>query len=329
MSRTLAVRLEDEADVLLTGPALRALAATTDILDVLVSPAGLPAAELLPAVNEKLTFDPPWRGAAPPQVDRVATDLLIGALACRGYDRCVIFTSPGHSPLPLALLARIAGIGHLVATTTDEPGTLLDVRHERPPELHEAEVALDLAYTAGGRLPTGDDGRLAVRGPLPDVSRRVPDGPYVVLHPGASAPSRALTPEHAAAVVAALQEGGRTVVVTGREHEASLTAAAAGGEAIDLTGRTSFAQLAAVLAHAECVVTGSSAPAHLAAAVDTPVVCLASPVVPAARWAPFGVETVLLGDWQGPAPEHPRLSGVAPEKVAEAVASLVAGRAGA
>ena len=45
---------------------------------------------------------------------------------------------------------------------------------------------------------------------------------------------------------------------------------------------------------------GNTGPAHLAAAVGTPVVSLFAPVVPAARWAPYGVPLVLLGDQQAP-----------------------------
>jgi hypothetical protein len=64
-------------------------------------------------------------------------------------------------------------------------------------------------------------------------------------------------------------------------------------------------------------------------------VSLFAPVVPAARWAPYGVPTVLLGD-QGapcagsrarscPVPGHPCLDGIEPATVVAAVAAL-AGR---
>ena len=61
-----------------------------------------------------------------------------------------------------------------------------------------------------------------------------------------------------------------------------------------------MAGLAAVIAGADCLVVGNTGPAHLAAAVGTPVVSLFAPVVPAARWAPYGVPTVLLGDQSAP-----------------------------
>ena len=53
MNRVLAVRLDSDGDVLITGPAIRALAHTADRLDLLVSPAGRAAAELLPSVERR------------------------------------------------------------------------------------------------------------------------------------------------------------------------------------------------------------------------------------------------------------------------------------
>ncbi|VTR78824.1 glycosyltransferase family 9 protein [Cellulomonas hominis] len=335
MSRVLAVRLDSDGDVLLTGPAVRALRALGPV-DVLASPQGSRAAALLPGVDEVLTFDAPWSGYRPAVFDQAAVAQVVGAVADRRYARAVVFTSFHQSPLPTALLLRLAGVQHVAATSEDYPGSLLDVRHRRPEGLHEVEAALDLAHAAGGHLPAGDDGRLAVRGPLPEVHGLVPDLPYVVLHPGASVPARAPRPEDARAAVAALTGAGWPVVVTGGPTERGLTARVAEGVpgAVDLGGRTDLATLAGVLAGAAAVVVGNTGPAHLAAAVGTPVVSLFAPVVPADRWAPYGVPTVLLGDpgapcagtraRECPVPGHPCLAGVDPAEVVAAVDRLTA-----
>lgn len=329
MTRVLAVRLDSDGDVLLTGPAVRALAAAAEQVDLLVSPAGSAAARLLPGVEDVLVFDAPWSGFRPPPVDRHAVDALVQDLAGRRYDAAVVFTSFHQSPLPMALLARMAAIPFVAATSEDYPGSLLDLRHRRADGLHEVRAALDLAVAAGGRQD-GED--LRVRGPLPDVRGLVPEPGYVVLHPGASVPSRALGPDQAQRIAAALGSAGWPVVVTGSPSERALTAVAAARGAVDLGGRTSFAELAAVLAGAACVVVGNTGPAHLAAAVGTPVVSLFSPVVPVERWAPWGVPTVVLGD-QGaacagsrardcPVPGHPCLDSVDAADVLAAVAAL-------
>lgn len=333
LGRVLAVRLDSDGDVLLTGPAVRALADAADRVDLLVSPAGRAAADLLPGTTEVLELAAPWSGYRPPPVDPAGLEVFLADLRGRAYDTCVVFTSFHQSPLPMALLARMAGIGFVAGTSEDYPGSLLDVRHRRPDGLHEVEAALDLARAVGADLPPDDDARLAVRTPLPPVD--LPSGPYVVLHPGASVPARAVAPEHARALGAALAGAGWTVVVTGGPGEVVLGRGVAevSEGAIDLAGRTSLAELATVLAGAACVVVGNTGPAHLAAAVGTPVVSLFSPVVPPGRWAPWG-EHRLLGDLDAacrdtrarecPVPGHPCLSSVAPSEVVDAVAALAA-----
>ena len=89
-------------------------------------------------------------------------------------------------------------------------------------------------------------------------------------------------------VTTELAKAGHRVLVTGGPAERALTAQVAAAGGTDLGGATDLAGLAAVLAGADCVVVGNTGPAHLAAAVGTPVVSLFSPVVPAERWRPWG-----------------------------------------
>ena len=347
MGRTLAVRLDSDGDVLLCGPALTLLAETGDEVDLLVSSQGLAAAGLLPAVSEVLVYDAPWSGFRPPPVDRAATAGLVERIASGGYDRAVVFTSFHQSPLPMALLLRLAGVPFIAAASVDYPGSLLDVRVRRddpPGGGHEVEAAVEIAVAAGARRPARIPG-LAVRHPLPDVTDLLPgDGrDLVVVHPGASVPARSLTPVHAGRIVAALRDAGYLVAVTGGPGERDLVArtlaacpGGTGGGVLDLAGRTDLAQLAAVLERAAVVVVGNTGPAHLAAAVGTPVVSLFSPVVPADRWAPWGVPVRLLGDQHAPCRDtrarecpvdgHPCLTGVPPDEVVAAVTGLATER---
>jgi ADP-heptose:LPS heptosyltransferase len=158
--------------------------------------------------------------------------------------------------------------------------------------------------------------------------------PYLVLHPAASVPARSWSPERCAQAARALGAAGHRVLVTGTRADAALTAyVAARAGASDLGGRTDVAELAAVLAGAEVVIAPNTGPAHLAAAVRTPVVSLFAPVVPAARWAPYGVATILLGDQgaacagsrarQCPIQGHPCLESVTAEDVVVAVDELL------
>jgi len=239
----------------------------------------------------------------------------------------------------MALLLKLAGVPWVGAISVDYPGSLLQLRHTVDEMLPEPERALSLAEAAGFALPPGDDGGLALRRPLPavgDLLDPLEDEPYVVVHPGTSVPARAWPAASHADACRRLVEEGHRVVVTGAPSERELTTAVAGGSgALDLGGRTTLAELAAVLAGADAVVVGNTGPAHLAAAVATPVVSLFAPTVPAARWAPYRVPSVLLGDQQAPCretrvtrcpyPGHPCLSSVTPEDVVAAVDKLAGG----
>jgi len=333
VTRTLAVRLDALGDVLLMGPALRALANTSDRLTLLAGPRGAAAAALLPGVEEVIAWSCPWIEPGSPAVRRDDVDDLVRMLAGR-FDRAVVFTSFHQDPLPTALLLRLAGVGWIGAISEDYPGGLLDLRHRVPDLVAEPDRALSLAVAAGGRLDAGDDGRLRLRDPLPGLPLETGlTPPYVVLHPGTSVPARAWPAERYAELTRLLVGQGHRVVVTGSAAEAPLTSAVAGADGIDLAGRTGLWELAAVLAAADVVVAGNTGPAHLAAAAGTPVVSLFAPTVPAAKWAPYGVPTVVLGDQSAPCagtravtcpvPGHPCLTTVTAATAASAVASLV------
>jgi ADP-heptose:LPS heptosyltransferase len=340
MVTTLVVRPDNAGDVLLAGPAVRAVAAGSDRVVVLAGPQGRDAAELLPGVDEVLTWRVPWIDPAPEPVDPDDVAAMVKALDAHDVDRALVLTSFHQSPLPTALVLRLAGIPWVGAISEDYPGSLLDLRHHVDGDPPEAERALSLARAAGCALPPDDDGRLAVRRPLPDVTGSLPGvaagEPYVVLHPGTSVPARAWPAHRWREACALLTEEGHRVVVTGTEAEAGLTAEVAAARAGDLGGRTTLAELASVLDGADVVVAGNTGPAHLAAAVGTPVVSLFAPTVPAARWAPWGVPVVLLGDQQAPCrdtrattcpvPGHPCLTAVTAGEVLAAVDELGARR---
>ncbi|GAA4866173.1 glycosyltransferase family 9 protein [Saccharopolyspora cebuensis] len=332
----LVVRQDNLGDVLLAGPAVRAVAAAGEPVAVLAGPRGAAAAGMLPGVDRVLRWCAPWIDPEPPPVHRDDVRALVDEIAELAPSRALVLTSFHQSALPMALLLRLAGVEWIGAISEDYPGSLLDLRHRVDGDPPEAERALSLARAAGYALPPGDSGRLAIEGPLPDVSGLVGEPGYVVLHPAATAPAREWPVHRCAEAVARLSDAGHRVLVTGAAADRELTAAVAGDRGADLGGATDLRELAAVLAGADAVVAPNTGPAHLAAAVGTPVVSLFAPVVPAARWAPYGVPTVLLGDQHAPCrdtrarvcpvPGHPCLSGVGAGDVVAAVRRLGAVR---
>jgi ADP-heptose:LPS heptosyltransferase len=332
-ARVLVARLDSDGDVLLAGPAIRAAAAgwrgrRTEVT-LLCGPAGAQAAGLLPGVAKVLRWHCPWIAANPEPLRPARVRGFVGKIARARFDLALILTSAHQSALPLALLLRVAGVPAIAGISHDYPGALLDVRlrpdidfyDDRP----EPERALAVAMAAGCALPEL---------PPPDVAALTGPRPYLVLHPGATVPARAWPAERCRETVAALGDRGHRVLVTGGPGERDLTASVAGDAGVDLGGRTTFGQLAGVLAGADAVIVGNTGPAHLAAAVGTPVVSLFAPVVPPARWAPYRVPHVLLGDQDAPCkdsrvrvcpvPGHPCLSSVTKRDVLRAVDTLAA-----
>jgi len=328
MKRVLAVRQDNNGDVLLTGPALRAIA-TEARVSLLCSPRGAGAARLLPGVSDVMVWEAAWIDADPKPVSADDVGAFVADVRSRSFDEAVIFTSFHQSPLPTALLLRMATVPRVGAISIDYPGSLLDVRHLVHDDMHEVERALSLAKAMRYALPPGDDGRLAISD-VPAETKLGASG-YVVVHPGATVPARAWSPERNAELVRRLLSEGHDVVVTGSACERSLTSYVAGQNcrAVDLGGETTFAEFAAIVRDASVVVTGNTSAAHVAAATQTPVVSIFPPTIPALRFRPWMVEHVLLGDQEAPCAGcrarvcpiegQPCLSGVTADIVASVV----------
>lgn len=335
-AHVLVARLDSDGDVLLTGPAVRSMANQAARVTYLCSPRAEAAVRLLPGVDGIVVFEAAWVAADPPPLARGDVTDLVDRLASLGIDRALVMTSFHQSPLPLALLLRMAGVPELGAISVDYPGSLLDVRHAVPDDVHEVERNLSLAAAFGYHLPEGDDGRLQVVRCPASRPTGLPQDDYVVVHPGASVPARAWSAERNAELAGRLAAAGWRVVVTGGKSERELCAFVAagvpGGAALDLGGAVDLQGLAEVLAGAAAVVVGNTGPAHLSAAVGTPVVSLFAPTVPAARWRPWRVPHILLGDQDiecagcrarvCPFENQPCLAGVEVDEVVSAVGEL-------
>ncbi|MFD1720276.1 glycosyltransferase family 9 protein [Amnibacterium endophyticum] len=335
MTRVLVARLDSMGDVLVCGPAVRAVAASGDEVVLLAGPQGAAAARLLPGVAEVRVLAAPWQTSTDRAVDAALVEEVAAIVAETGVTRAVLLTSFHQSPLPTAMLLRLAGLTDITGASVDAAGGLLSTRLIPGEDLTEDQPeplrALAIAAAAGYAVEEGDD-RLAVDLPA-DRSPAAPAGPYVVVHPGAAVPARAYPADLHRAVVAELTARGHAVVVTGAPAEAALTASVAGDAGTDLGGALGLADLGRLLRDAAVVVTGNTGPAHLAAAVGTPIVSLFAPVVPSIRWAPWGVPVALLGDQQAacrgtrarvcPVPGHPCLASVPPAEVADAAERLM------
>ena len=224
--RWLAVRLDAIGDVLMTTPALRALRASGPgrHLTLLTSSAGGAVAALIPEVDAVIAYDPPWMKATPERASAALEYAMAERLAAGRFEAAVIFTVYSQSPLPAALLLWLAGIPLRLAHCRENPYQLLTdwIPDPEPTRLvrHEVRRQLDLVGAVGAA--TGDE-RLSLRVPAP-ARRRVRDRldklglagrPWVLVHPGATAPSRRYPPESFAEVVRGLAAAGLPVLLAG------------------------------------------------------------------------------------------------------------------
>jgi len=254
MQSILVVRQDNNGDVLLTGPAVRAIARDADRLTMLCGPRGAGAAAMLPGVDDLIVWEAPWIDQEPHPVNRDAVSELVEGIAQQRFSEAIVFTSFHQSPLPTALLLRLAGIPKIAAISVDYAGSLLDVRHHVSDDMHEVERNLSLAAGAGHVPAPTDDLRLRVRGIAGETC--APAGSYVVVHPGCTMPARAWYEERNAELVKLLVRRDYQVVLTGAASERPLTKRV-GGDLLGVTnlaGRTTFAEFAAVIAGAAVVI---------------------------------------------------------------------------
>ncbi len=347
--RILCIRLDYMGDVLMSTPAIRALKQSMPgcAITLLTSGSGAAVARFIPEIDDTIVYAAPWLKSSAPH-DPPADMEMIAALAKRRFDAAVIFTVYSQNPLPSAMLCYLAGIPLRLAHCRENPYQLLTewVRETEPGEQvrHEAQRQLDLVAAVGAHT---DDERLSLRVPSTHTARVVdrlrshgidPHGTWVVIHPGATAASRRYPPGHWREVARILSTSLRCpLVFTGSEEEASLVEEIRQGlpGTYSLAGQLDLGQLAALIALAPVVVSNNTGPAHIAAAVGTPVVDLYALTNP--QHTPWQVASrVLYKDvpcrycYKSLCPEGHNLclSGVAPAQVVWAVKELLGGKGG-
>lgn len=151
------MRLDSFGDVLLAGPAVRAVAHRAERVAMLCGPQGAPAARLLPGVAEVLEWEAPWVGFSPPPVDREDVERIVDRVAAGRFDAALVLTSFHQSPLPAALLLRMAGVARR-GGQRGRSGLPAGRAPPAAPGVHEARAALALAEAAGFPRPPGTTG---------------------------------------------------------------------------------------------------------------------------------------------------------------------------
>lgn len=290
----LVLRLDNIGDVLMTAPALQAIKETSPHtrLTLMASPTGALAAPLLPWVDEVLPWRVLWQALGQPPGDVEQELALIDTLKSRQFDGVIIFTSFKQSPHPAALICQMAGIP-LRLGASQETGECLTQRiADLPGDLHQVERNLRLVETAGFRV---QNRHLSLAIP---PSAHVPAGPYLLLNPWASCPSRMYDLERFAIAARILADKtGWPVVVTGTVKDraaATPLLVTLGPHAIDLIGQTSLGDLVALVAKARLLLSNNTSTMHIADATQTPSVILFAGTKLERQWQPRQTRARLL-----------------------------------
>lgn len=339
--RVLAVRFGRLGDLLLFTPVIRALdrALPEGSVEVLTTRTGRTAL----ATNRRPAAVHVLRWRRVPYPVNPEKLLLARRLRRRGYDAVLLFeTARRHH----ALAGRL-GAGRCYGFAPEETGGTGPDRVRRDPGLHALDQMGQVLALAGLSV-----GERRAEYPVPAAAERrarallgragaAGDVP-VALHPGSHRGSRRgrpgpkeWPPERFAETAAGLVERGfGPVLLTGTAGDRGLTAAVSerteGLPVADLTGRTDLPTLAAVLRRCALLVSVDSGPAHLAAAVGTPLVALYGPTPPGDMGPPgTGERAELLHRESLPPPAgepgyHPRMWAIRPRDVLEAVERLEA-----
>ena len=342
--RILAIRLDGMGDVLMTTPALRALAegGISPHITLLTSPAAAEVAELVPEIDDVIVFDAPWVKSAPQGLPAETTLAMAERLQAGAFDAAVVFAVATQNPMPAVMLAYLAGIPLRLAYCRENPYQLLS---DWAPDLeqmgsmrHEVVRQLDLVRCVGFdttkttlSLKVTPEARECVERLISDAG--LSWSRLVVMHPGATAPARRYSPEQFAEVLRGLHDAGWQAVLTGSVDERALVdqvRAMSGTPAVSFAGRLSVAELAALIANARVLVANNSGPVHIAAAVGTPVVDLYALTNP--QHTPWQVPSRVLSHdvpcrncLKSVCPEghHDCLRLVSPRQVIDAVGELI------
>lgn len=302
----LAVRLDNMGDVLMLGPALRAVKETSPgaRLTLLASPGGAQVAPLLPWVDEVIIWHPIWQDVG----NRLPFDPereleFIHGLAARRFDAALIFSSFSQTPHTPAYACYLAGIPLRAGESKEFGGSTLTTELRGAPEdMHQTERNLRLVEQLGFHA---DDRRLCARitadaqsSALAKLAARGIDdsAPYIVISPGASAQARRYPAERFGSVTQELTHDGWQVVAPGVSRERGLIDAMtqAAPNAVPLVGALSVAEYAALIARAALVVCNDTLAMHLADAAMTPAVVLYSGTEYEEQWRPRFTEHMLL-----------------------------------
>jgi heptosyltransferase-3 len=303
LRRALVIQLRHHGDVLLTSPVFTVLKNHAPALeiDALVYAETREMLDLHPAIAKIHVVERGWKGSG--AIARLAQEWrLFSELRERGYDLVVHLSEHPRG----AWLARSLGARYAVAP--DFARKPLPWKRSfshlfpLPPHArrHRVEINLDALRRIG--IQPGEDERRLVLVPGEAAERgvesllaaqRLAAKRFIHFHPGSRWQFKCWPTERAAAFIDALARRGERIALTAAPEESELALIAevrrcASAQVADFSGKLTLKELAALTARARLFIGVDSAPMHIAAAMQTPVVALFGPSGEL-EWGPWRV----------------------------------------
>jgi ADP-heptose:LPS heptosyltransferase len=284
--RILCVRLDNMGDVLMSSPAFAALKESFGCtITLLTSSMGAPVAPYVSAIDEVLVWDSPWVKTGEVADPKTVTQ-LVATLKEKRFDAAVIFTVFSQSALPAAMLLYMAEIPRRLAYCRENPYMLLTdwVPDREPYDLirHQVKRDLDLVKEVGAfakdynikiqlKEEEWEDLTGKVESLGADLSR-----PWVIFHPGVSEAKREYPIDDWISIGQAVSRERVTILLTGTAEQAThLERISDGiGKNCVVLQTLTLHELMLLIRHAPLVLTVNTVTAHMAAALQTPVIVL-------------------------------------------------------
>ncbi|GAA4931677.1 glycosyltransferase family 9 protein [Mucilaginibacter defluvii] len=302
----LCIRPDNMGDLLMSGPAIRALKHTFNArITVLTSSMAAVITPFMPEIDEVLIFDVPWvKSSVEAGPNNFAQTVEL--LKARQFDAAVIFTVFSQNPLPSAMLAYLAGIPKVLAYCRENPYQLINcwVPEKEPYQFikHQVQRDLDLvasvgAHTTDSQLQLKIDQTLweSITQMLNQELDTDTNKPWMILHPGVSEKKREYPPLQWALTGKELVKKGYQLLITGSASERRLTdelASAIGHGAVAAGGKFSLQEFICLIAHSPLLLSVNTGTIHIAAATQTPVVVLYAQTNP--QHTPWQVPHIVL-----------------------------------
>ncbi len=224
---------------------------------------------------------------------------LIRGIRSRKFDVCVLL----RPTFRLAFALFLSGIRYRIGTGYRLYQIFFNrkiYQHRKKNLKHESDYNMDMLQPLGIRaqriLPkvylSRDEEGLADL--ILEESGIKEEDLVLAIHPGSGNSSLNLPVKKYAQVADRLIEDMRAkVIITGTENEEGVASLMEGymlNKAINLVGRTSLRQLASLLKKVDVLISNSTGPMHLSAALGTPTVAVFCPIFAAGpiRWGPWG-----------------------------------------